>query len=120
MEENEPRIQPTVISLKGRIREFGPSLENSPKNLLYIGRSQYQGGWKLNSSKWANPSKLKGSTREDSLKLYREYILTTPALFSSLPELEGKILACWCHNGKFGPADCHADVLIELYNEHVK
>ena len=34
------------------------------------------------------------------------------ALFTRLPELRGKDLACWCKIG----APCHADVLLELAN----
>ena len=35
-----------------------------------------------------------------------------PELLARLPELEGKILACWCK-----PEACHGDVLLRLIEE---
>ena len=67
---------------------------------VYIGRP----------SKWGNPFEIgKDGTREDVIKKYRKYILSTPSLLNDLHELKGKILGCWCK-----PAACHGDVLIEL------
>ena len=76
---------------------------------VYIGRACNQGGWNLPDSKWANPFKLSQYSREDSLKMYRQYILNTPKLLNSLHELEGKTLGCWCK-----PLMCHGDILVEL------
>src|SRR5579862_7880282 len=98
---------PTVISLKGHIHEYGPSLEKGPPELLYIGRQQYQGKWSLPKSKWANPYQLKKYSREESLKLYRDYLLNNQELLNSLSELQGKVLCCWC----FGKGKCHGDIL---------
>lgn len=77
---------------------------------IYIGRP----------SKWGNPFSHKEGTlaqflvknRQEALAKYREYILSNDALLNSLPELEGKILGCWCK-----PKKCHGDVLIEIINE---
>ncbi len=67
---------------------------------IYIGRP----------SKWGNPFVIgKDGTREEVIAKYREYILNNEELKSSLPELKGKILGCWC-----SPKPCHGDVLIEL------
>lgn len=53
MELSETR----VVSLKGRIREYGPSLEHAP-HIVYIGRvakrGKNHGGWNLDRSDWAN------------------------------------------------------------------
>ncbi len=67
---------------------------------IYIGRP----------SKWGNPFTIgKDGTREQVIEKYREYILSRPDLLACLPELEGKVLGCWC-----SPNICHGDVLVEL------
>lgn len=74
---------------------------------IYIGRP----------SEWGNPfshrdgtlAAYKVETREEAVAAYRKWILTKPELLKRLPELKGKILACWC-----APLACHGDVLAEL------
>lgn len=67
---------------------------------IYIGRP----------GKWGNPFVIgKDGTREEVITKYREYVLKNPHLLSSLHELEGKILGCWCY-----PKPCHGEVLLEL------
>jgi hypothetical protein len=71
---------------------------------VYIGRP----------SKWGNPFEIgKDGTREQVIALYEAWIKTQPDLMKALPELEGKILGCWCH-----PKACHGDVLIKLITEN--
>ena len=36
-----------------------------------------------------------------------------PHLIEQLPELENKVLGCWCENSKL----CHGSILIKLYHE---
>jgi hypothetical protein len=70
---------------------------------VYIGRP----------SKWGNPFREgRDGTREEVIKLYREWIQMQPKLLASLPELKGKRLGCWCK-----PAPCHGDVLVELVED---
>lgn len=70
---------------------------------VYVGRP----------SKWGNPFEIgKDGTREQVIAKYREYILSSPHLLRALPELKGKVLACWC-----SPKPCHADVLVEMANK---
>lgn len=70
---------------------------------IYIGRG----------SRWGNPFKIgKDGTREEVIKKYRDWISKQPGLLSSLGELRGKVLGCWCK-----PKACHGDVLIELLEE---
>ena len=77
---------------------------------VYIGRQCFMGGWKLQKSKWANPYKITPEcSREQVLINYEKYIKSKPELFSSLSELKGKKLGCWCH-----PNSCHGDVLVKL------
>lgn len=68
----------------------------------YIGRG----------SKWGNLFVIGvHGNREQVIARYREWILGRPELLKALPELEGKVLGCYCH-----PLPCHGDVLVELLN----
>lgn len=89
---------------------------NSVVDHVYIGRdlSYYVEGAK--GSKWANPYSLERYTREESLALYKDYVLHSKkkwkngkTLKQSLNELHGKTLGCWC-----APERCHGDVLVSL------
>lgn len=97
---------PSVINLKGTIHQYGASLEHAPPNMVYIGRNLTMGGWGLPKSKWHNPFNVKQNGRDEALRKYREHIINTPQLYNSLSELNGKVLACWCH-----PEPCHGDIL---------
>ena len=71
---------------------------------VYIGRP----------SKWGNPfshktgtkAQFKVDTREQAILAYEDWLGKQPDLLEALPELEGKILGCWCK-----PLACHGDVL---------
>ena len=81
---------------------------------IYIGRANKWLG--LEGSKWGNPFVMKNeSQREGVLKAYRDYVLNSPELIAALPELQGKILGCYC-----APKRCHGNVLKELVEEFVK
>ena len=79
---------------------------------IYIGRG----------SKWGNPfTTIKNKetlaieivdTSEEALSKYKEHILSTPELYDSLCELEGKTLGCFCK-----PKPCHGDILLELISQ---
>lgn len=74
---------------------------------IYIGRP----------SIWGNPfshregtkALYKTETRDQAVEAYRQWIKTQPQLLAKLPELKGKVLACWCK-----PQACHGDILVEL------
>ena len=84
---------------------------------IYIGRP----------SKWGNPfthiqdgktlAKYIVSSREDSIKAYKEWITEGDGkhLLADLNELENKVIACWCK-----PKPCHGDVLLELFYSQIK
>jgi hypothetical protein len=80
---------------------------------VYIGR--YNARYNLPASKWASPFPLpklhSESERYESVSKYWGWILLPEQkyLIHSLPELNDKILGCWC-----APRLCHGDVLIEL------
>lgn len=83
---------------------------------IYIGRANNQGGWKLSKSKWHNPYTIKqyGSAKI-VCDMYLSYIVNSD-LFHDLPELESKILGCWCEQpNKITGFYCHGCVLIELF-----
>lgn len=82
---------------------------------IYIGRSQYQGGWRLPGSKWANPFRLSADTpagRARVLAAYEAHVRASPELMGALPELRDKHLGCFC-----APKPCHGDVLVKLLSE---
>lgn len=71
-------------------------------------------------SKWGNPfshlngtlAKYKANSREEAIEKYEEWIRNNPKLLSDLPELEDKVLGCWCK-----PLACHGDILLKLLRE---
>ena len=69
---------------------------------VYIGRP----------TKWGNPYTIgTHGTREEVIALYEVWIRKS-SLMADLPELEGKVLGCWC-----APRACHGDVLLKLIKE---
>ena len=77
---------------------------------VYIGRQCNMGGWRLPKSKWANPYSIKDSgSAAKAIEKYKEYLLKNSNLMSSIEELRGQVLGCWCK-----PGPCHGDVLVEL------
>ena len=75
------------------------------KGNTYIGR----GTPELPPSKWGNPYKVGIYTREEAISLYEDYLLANATLKSSLSELIGEVLGCWCV-----PEPCHGEVLSRL------
>jgi hypothetical protein len=83
------------------------------------GRFTYVGGyvparrpgarvWK--ASVWENRFRRLDLPTEEVLALYRQHVLDN--LAHRLPELENRILGCWCW-----PSPCHASTLVELVDE---
>ncbi len=72
---------------------------------VYIGRP----------SKWGNPFSIgKDGNRKQVIEKFRRWIYTSndaKELRKQLPELEGKVLGCWC-----APKSCHGDVYVEILN----
>lgn len=79
-----------------------PEVDRHDPNNVYVGRP----------SKWGNPFNLTDHSREDAVSAYFNHINRRPDLLSSLSELKGKNLICWC-----APLECHADILLRLANE---
>ncbi|MFI0531356.1 DUF4326 domain-containing protein [Streptomyces scabiei] len=96
-----------VINLKGRIHEYGPTLEHAPEGLVYVGRTMTgvrAGGWSLPKHPLANPYTLREyGTPEAAVAAYCRYLLDRPDLLDQAAALNGKTLACWC-----SPNPCHA------------
>lgn len=103
----------SVISLKGRIREFGASLERAPEGVIYIGRinvrGRANGGWNLKASPFANRHSVKKFGLAGSLARFRQDLRDHPELVEQLRALAGSTFACWCGDGA-GPDECHAGV----------
>ena len=69
---------------------------------VYVGRP----------TKWGNPFRLESEgQRAQVIADYEKWLDTQPELLAALPELRGKVLACWC-----APKACHADVLLRRAN----
>lgn len=111
-----------------RIQNIRPTYSNlhqwilDKKNNVYIGRARvlFIDGirYPLVDSIWANPYKITDTqTREQVLKLYREYIeeklQSNPIMIYELSKLKGKKLGCWCK-----PECCHGDILLELIKKY--
>jgi hypothetical protein len=83
---------------------------------VYIGRSCNMGGWRLKQSKWKNPYSVKKHGREEAIRLYEEYLRGNKDLMAALPELEGKVLGCWCKpQGTFLAGHTDQKLAMEMY-----
>ena len=101
------------VVVRNRIKGGVKIVEGS----VYIGRNQFQGGWKLKKSIWANPFSAKTYGREKSIEMYREYIVAKivedpETWVDNLADLIGQTLGCWCKDQPYIP--CHGDVLVDL------
>ena len=82
---------------------------------VYIGRENRLGGWDFAATKWGNPfRRCHNESAVARVAMYKEHVLNSPELMSSLGELKGKVLGCWCK-----PNPCHGDVLVELIETHL-
>lgn len=103
-----------VISLKGRIAEFGPKLEHAPAGLLYVGRvskrGKNNGGWNLEQSEFANLHSVKQYGLAESLARFVQDVIDRPGLVEAIREHRGGIFACWCGDDP-GVNACHAAIL---------
>jgi hypothetical protein len=72
------------------------------KDIIYIGRP----------SKFGNPFVIgKDGDRLEVVKKFYKYICDNPTLMSSLTEIKGKNLLCFC-----SPSLCHGHILLALAN----
>lgn len=84
---------------------------------VYIGRP----------SKWGNPfthiadketlAEFIVENREEALSKYKEYLLNNAELMSTIMELDGKVLGCWCisdSNNPPVPYVCHGQIISEI------
>lgn len=109
-------IMTTVVNISKKvlnengIENLEEWLEN-PNN-VYIGRNMsfYVKG--AVGSKWQNKHKVKALGIDKCLREYENDIKCNPDLMSSLCELKGKTLGCWCK-----PNKCHGDILVKLIEE---
>jgi hypothetical protein len=107
-------LSASVINLKGKLKK--KESFRLPDGVVYVGGAMPWLG--LKKSIWANPyNKMFRKcdiTREECIAMYREYVLSHNNLMARLPELQGKVLGCWC-----APEPCHGDVLLRLIDHHV-
>jgi hypothetical protein len=78
-----------------------------PAGAVYVGR----GAPGLPGSPYRNPYQLKRYSRDDAMRLHREYLRADPDLVArARRELAGRDLACWCRLDE----RCHADILLAV------
>ena len=85
-----------------------------PENAIYVGRP----------TRWGNPYKVgdiihRGASysgrdelivdAKQCVNAYKIWIWAQGRIKNLVPELKGKVLACWCRTEK----ECHADVVLE-------
>lgn len=103
-----------VVSIRGRIREFGPRLEHA-QHVIYVGRRMSMGGWRLEGSPYANPYAIKAcGSAERAVELFASYLVLHPELVEqAAAELAnhgpGACFGCWCDVEAGAP--CHGTVL---------
>jgi hypothetical protein len=77
------------------------------KESLYIGRGTIWGNPFTSIQDRKTKAEFVVKTREQSVELYENYLLTQPTLLYRLPELNGHQLGCFCK-----PLSCHGDILV--------
>ncbi len=100
----------SVVCLRGRQRD--PAI----RDVVYVGRPQFQGGWRLHGHPLSNPFKLgRDGDAATVVAKYAAWLAEHPQLLErELPKLRGRTLGCWCPDG----APCHARVLAALADRH--
>lgn len=99
-----------VVSIKGKIGEYGPRLERAP-HVIYAGRRMTMGGWNLPASPYRNPYTVKASgSAERAVELFASYLTFNPWIVeqaaADLAERgPGACLGCWCDVEAGAP--CH-------------
>jgi hypothetical protein len=85
---------------------------------IYIGRTvRREGRLIIEGTEWGNPFIVsKSCPPAMAVGLFESHIMQRPDLLAKIPELDGKVLACWCKNVN-EPIPCHGDVLIRLVRE---
>ena len=83
--------------------------------VAYIGRRGTTGGYDLPDSPWKNPYRMKDYGREPAVAMYGERLRGHEELLARLWEIDGKVLACWCHPDEV----CHGDVLLEILTRKI-
>lgn len=114
----------TVVSIKGRIAEFGPRIERAP-HVVYVGRvnkrGRAHGGWDLNQSPFRNPQRFSiknTGSPEASVEAYRGHLREHPELVKAIRVLAmlragaGLETAWGCFCSEDEP--CHRDVVREV------
>ena len=113
---------PVVKNVSKRQRDgyktFGQWFDD--ENNVYIARNAGKYAKRsVKDSKWVNPFiccdwdvTKEEWVSEELMRCYEKYIRNRGELMSSLHELRGKQLGCWCK-----PKLCHGDVLVKLYKE---
>ncbi len=67
------------------------------------------------STKWGNLYQIdEHNDRKEAIQKYKKSLLGSYQFLADLPQLQGKILGCWCK-----PLPCHGDVLADFCNKGI-
>jgi hypothetical protein len=84
----------------------------------YIGPNvhKYTRNFNRYPSLWVNPfyNHFNRYSGEEGNRLFEFFIRHNPALKECIPQLENKVMGCWCTDAR----DCHGEILIKLYKEY--
>jgi hypothetical protein len=103
-------IRPEFKNLKDWC-EHSNNIYIGRRGIVFIDGKRYP----ITDSKWANPFRIAGATREKVIADYRNYItkkISENPEYYDVSELRNKTLGCWC-----APESCHGDVLISLVQD---
>ena len=84
-------------------------LSETSVTAVYIGRRSKALG--LESSKWCNPYRVSQHGRTKCIEMFKDKLSNGADLLCCLPELSGRMLACWCQPHEA----CHGDAIISEF-----
>jgi hypothetical protein len=101
-----------LVSIKGKIHEYGPRLELAP-HIIYIGRANQRGraagGWNLAASPLANPLSIRrAGSAVAAVEYYRALLAERPDLVEHARAEVARVYALGLDEVWFGCWDCAA------------
>ncbi|WP_308403654.1 DUF4326 domain-containing protein [Streptomyces niphimycinicus] len=106
-----PASVPVVVGPTTVVDLHGHRDDPAYADVVYVGRPQFKGGWRLYGHPLANPFRVgRDGDAARCVARYQAWLDAHPELLARhLPALRGKRLGCWCAPGQ----PCHARVLAE-------
>jgi hypothetical protein len=103
---------PKIVNMSTRYGNTGADHRPAPRpesGIVYVGRLSTQGGWNMKAHPLENPYLTKIYGLDESLRLYRIHLFSSPELLRIAWDLRNaEALGCWC-----APEPCHIEVILE-------